>query len=533
VCAGLGQAEELETKEQLARLRAEAQRDNRVMDHLRVLCEAIGPRLTGSDGIARAYTWTKTQFESWGLKAHLEEWGSYPVGFDRGPSSSGRMIVGDESVELKFGTHAWTAGTRGAVRGRAVLAPKSIDDMTGLEGAWVLKTRRARGKAARAYDDALFAAGIAGVVRSTRGELILTGGSVGTAAPNMLPTRVRVNLVKSQFEELAARLKKGEDVDLEFDIDNRFLERPYKHYNVVAEIKGVEKPDEVVIVGGHLDSWDGANGATDNGTGVATTLEAARLLAASGARPRRTIRFVLWSGEEQGLLGSRAYVKAHKSEMSKISAVFVHDGGTNVCSGLAGTPAMLPQLREAFSGLIDDGSEFGFKLREVNGLRGGGSDHNSYLAAGVPGFFWTQEGKASYPYTHHTQHDNFDQAIAAYQKRSALVIASGALGVANLPDLLSREKLLAPRRKVLGVSTDGLTVTSVSEGSRAAKAGVREGDRFISAGGRAVANLRELRQAIQRANGPTEFVVERGGKKVTLTAVFPSEKKKATGKDWF
>ena len=92
--------------------------------------------------------------------------------------------------------------------------------------------------------------------------------------------------------------------------------------------------DEVVIVGGHLDSWDGATGATDNGTGVATTLEAARLLAASGARPRRTIRFVLWSGEEQGLLGSRAYVKAHKSEMSKIPAVFVHDGGPNVCSGL-------------------------------------------------------------------------------------------------------------------------------------------------------------------------------------------------------
>ena len=108
------------------------------------------------------------------------------------------------------------------------------------------------------------------------------------------------------------------------------------------------------------------------------------------------------------------------------------------------------------------------------------------------------------------------------------------MGVANLPDLLSREKLLAPRRqrKVLGVMTDGLTVTSVSEGSRAEKAGVHEGDRFISAGGRAVADLGGLRQAIQRANGPTQFVVERDGKKVTLTAVFPSEKT-VKRKGWF
>ena len=114
---------------------------------------------------------------------------------------------------------------------------------------------------------------------------------------------------------------------------------------MIADIPGSELPDEYVIVGGHIDSWDGATGTTDNGTGVATTLEAARILMKAGVKPRRTIRFMLWSGEEQGLLGSAAYVKAHKDLMPKISAVLVHDGGTNYLSGIGATEAMIERLR--------------------------------------------------------------------------------------------------------------------------------------------------------------------------------------------
>ena len=124
-------------------------------------------------------------------------------------------------------------------------------------------------------------------------------------------------------------------------------------YNVIADIPGTEKPDEIVIVGGHIDSWDGATGTTDNGTGVATTLEAARLLMAAGAKPRRTIRFMLWSGEEQGLLGSVAWIKDHAAELDNISAVLVHDGGTNYVSGIQATAAMLPAMKIAFKPVIE------------------------------------------------------------------------------------------------------------------------------------------------------------------------------------
>ncbi len=258
-----------------------------------------------------------------------------------------------------------------------------------------------------------------------------------------LPTLPSVVLLRKQFEEIAAWLKDGKSVTLEFDIRNYFKKGPIKLYNVIADIPGTELPDEYVIVGGHIDSWDGATGATDNGTGVSTALEAARILMKAGARPRRTIRFMVWSGEEQGLLGSAAYVKAHKELMPKISAVLVHDGGTNYLSGIGGTEAMLSDLEQVFAPVKELDHDYPFEVRKVPGLSGGGSDHASFLSANVPGFFWRQSGKAVYRHTHHTQFDTYDAAVPEYQKHSSLVIALGAFGIANLDHLLSREKLRA------------------------------------------------------------------------------------------
>src|SRR5439155_2352682 len=136
--------------------------------------------------------------------------------------------------------------------------------------------------------------------------------------------RVSIRMVASQHKAIDDHLKAAKKVSLTIEINNKFVQGPIKLYNVIADLPGSEKPDEYVVFGGHIDSWDGATGATDNGTGVATTMEAARLLAKAGAKAKRTIRFMLFSGEEQGLLGSRAYVKAHPDEMKKISAVFVH-----------------------------------------------------------------------------------------------------------------------------------------------------------------------------------------------------------------
>ena len=276
-----------------------------------------------------------------------------------------------------------------------------------------------------------------------------------------------------------------------------------------------------MIVGGHIDSWDGATGATDNGTGVATTLEAARILMKAGVKPKRTIRFMLWSGEEQGLLGSAAYVKAHKDLMPKISAVLVHDGGTNYLSGIGATEAMLSDFEQVFAPVKELDPNYPFEVRKVAGLTGGGSDHASFLAANVPGFFWRQAGKARYQHTHHTQFDTFDAAIPEYQKHSSLVVALGAYGIANLDHLLSREKLRAPgamagNRRTLGVQLDEMTVAEIEDDSVAQKGGIKEGDVILKIDGTKVADRMELTRAL-RAGGPKKVVtVLRNGKEVEL-----------------
>jgi Zn-dependent M28 family amino/carboxypeptidase len=293
--------------------------------------------------------------------------------------------------------------------------------------------------------------------------------------------------------------------------------------NVVADIPGTEKPDEFVLVGGHLDSWDGATGAIDDGSGCVTAMEAARLLMAVGARPKRTIRIVLWSGEEQGLLGSRAYVAAHKEELPKISAYLNHDSGTNHVSGIRCTPAMRADVERAFRGVNTIDPKKPFKITETNGLRGGGSDHSSFIRAGVPAFMWRLSGDHDYGHIWHTQHDHYDQAVEAYQVHSSMVIAIGALGLADLDNLLSREKMAAPpgrqRRSLarfLGVEMDGLKITKVLPDTPAAKARLAPGDKILRFAGEEVTELRSFFRALFSASGKGKVVVLRSGKEVAL-----------------
>ena len=444
---------------------AAGREDSQVMDHLDVLSNRIGSRLTSSDGLQNACEWAREKFESLGLQnARLEEWGTFPVGFNRGPWSG--KVIGPSEHALEFITMSWSAGTKGVTRGQAVFAPadeKQLDEMKDrLAGAWVITRSSTQGgppstpsfqkKLLAAYD----AAKIAGTVRSGRGDLVLTAGNQKITW-DKLPTIPSVTLVQKQFDEIVGWLKEGKEVMLEFDIRNYFKKGPIKLYNVIADIPGTEKPDEFVIVGGHIDSWDGATGTTDNGTGCSTAIEAARILMKSGVKPKRTIRFMLWSGEEQGLLGSAAYVKAHPELMPKISAVLVHDGGTNFLSGIGGTEAMQSDLMQVFTPVMSLDSKFPFAVTKVDGLRGGGSDHASFLSANVPGFFWGQRGgKADYNHTHHTQFDTYDAAIPEYQKHSSIVIAIGLYGIANLDHLLSAISSVLP--VVAGSRIDGRSV---------------------------------------------------------------------------
>ncbi len=361
---------------------------------------------------------------------------------------------------------------------------------------------------------------VAGFINTSSRDLLLTSG-FHRISWDKLPTIPSVLLLRVQYDEIAGWLRAGKAVTLEFDIRNYFKKGPIKLYNVIADIPGTEKPDEFVIVGGHLDSWDGATGATDNGTGVSTTLEAARILMKAGLRPKRTIRFMLWSGEEQGLLGSAAYVKAHKDLMPKISAVLVHDGGTNYLSGIGATEAMLADFEQVFAPIRELDPAYPFEVRKVGGLMGGGSDHASFLSANVPGFFWGQSGKARYQHTHHTQFDTYDAADPEYQVHSSIVVALAAYGIANLDHLLSREKLRPSggplgNRRMLGVQLDELTVEEVVDEGVAQKGGMKEGDVIVKVDGATVGDRGELVRALQ-AGGPRKTItVLRNGKEVEL-----------------
>jgi len=228
---------------------------------------------------------------------------------------------------------------------------------------------------------------------------------------------------------------------VEVEIQSKTIPGPIAVYNTVGEIKGSEKPDEFVVVGAHLDSWDLGQGTTDNGTGSTVVLEAARTLgklAKEGIRPKRTIRFVLFTGEEQGLYGSKEYVKKHKDEMAKTSMALVHDTGTGRVTEipLQGFDAAKPVLEGELT-----------SLKELNVVVAKGTlfgtDHQSFNGVGVPGFAFRQD-PAEYSLTHHSQSDTLDKARWPDLIQGSQVMCITAMRVANLPELLPREQTKGP-----------------------------------------------------------------------------------------
>jgi hypothetical protein len=507
--------------------------DSRVQEHLRYLTKEIGPRLTSSHNLMVAEKWCRDQFETFGLSARLERWGEYPVGFDRGPWSGSVVGATGELAQLDFITPAWSPGVFGPTQGAAVKYPETMGELKKvegrLEGAWVLRPRWRSGGPAKKLreriDKALAKKNIAGqVVRvgGDEGELVHTRGKYKITWDE-LPRDVTIYLRGSQYDQVMAQMDDGKEPKLEFSIDNRFFNGPVPQYNVIAEIPGTEKPDEFVIIGGHIDSWDGAEGAVDNGTGVATTMEAARLLVAAGAKPKRTIRFMLWSGEEQGLLGSKGYVANHPEEMDKISAVLVHDGGTNYLAGLNVTPEIKAQLEPVLEPLTKLDEKFPFELQYADSLMTGGSDHSPFINAGAPGFFWNQEGESDYDHMHHTQFDTFDTAVADYQEHSAIVAAITAYQIANLDALLDRTNSAPIPWRRANVDLDGLKVRSVDKKGKAKTAGWKVGDEIVSVEGEEVKSRWNLFRKLQRGEAKKTVRIKRGGKEIDTVLDFSGD----------
>ncbi len=430
----------------------EAKNRSQAMALLSHLCERIGPRLTGSENLDRASRWAMDRFRAWGLKnVRFEPYGTM-VGFDREPGAYARMTA-PVRRELQFTAMAWTVGTNGPVSGRAVVAPTTMDELMAvkdrLPGAWVVYREKLGGRgSAQAsqpnpeVEELLDKAGIAGRVRATSSERIQTHGRPGRPDPNK-PQKPFFLVRSSDLDAILDFLALGTPVTLEFNSVHRFSAEDRPIGNVIAEIPGSEKPDEVVILSAHLDSWDGpgSQGCQDNGTGSTIVLEAARVLAKLKVQPKRTIRFILWSGEEQGLLGSSAYVRANEASLDKISAVFVEDNGGGYDAGLTCTEKQAPFFRPVFERIAKEFPAMVPSERIVERMptRSGGSDHAPFVAKGVPAFFWRKGGGLSYGLIWHTQYDRIDQVRPDYLVQACTTNALTVWTLANAPTLLPRE----------------------------------------------------------------------------------------------
>jgi hypothetical protein len=367
---GLGAARGTGTvQDQIADL---GRHDNHAMKHLDHLTNDIGARRAGSDNHRIACEWARDQFEKFGLEnAHLEVAAEIPVGFERGRSKG--YIRKPVSRELHFRTPSWTPGTDGKRRAGAVMAPETVGELEesqpALRGKWVLWRPAEDLEENMAYTRKWeeIDPDVAGIVTPSQGEMIRTSCNSGVEWTD-LPKTPTITMLEAEWKEIAGMLSRDEHVTLEFDIDNRFEKGPIPVHNVVADIPGTGKPDEYVIVGAHIDSHDTGTGAMDNGAGVAAALEAARLLMESGARPERTIRFVLFGGEENGMLGSNGYVEAHPELTPKISAMYNMDMGADYISGIMATDAMLDDFEQIFEPVRALDAEKSFVTNRVQHL---------------------------------------------------------------------------------------------------------------------------------------------------------------------
>lgn len=450
VLASLGFARQGSTDE-VDRIIDEGKNRSQVMLILSHITQDIGPRVTASPELLVAQKWAAAKLASWGLKnVHLEQYGEASVGFQRGTRRLARM-VSPTPRELHHSTNNWMDGTNGLVRGRAVVAPKfeEIASMgASLKGAWVLCSdkvgmRGPQSNETRAYREALDAAGIAGRIYSSPGDLLWSHGNWQGKTFESHKTGVEIVLRMDDFTAIQESVAANKPTELEFDLEHRWFKGPIPLYNVVAEIPGTEKPDEVVIVSGHFDSWNtpGSQGAQDNGTGSSVALEAARILAATRVKPKRTIRFVLWSGEEEGLLGSKAYVAAHRSEWPKISAMLNDDGGTTYQGGYVAYAPMRPMLEAAFAPTVRAFPDMPQVFRVANDMKADqGSDHAPFNAVGIPGLDTIESGVGNYMHVWHTQYDRYETCNAKYLVQSATNHAVVSFHLACAPTLLPRGK---------------------------------------------------------------------------------------------
>jgi Zn-dependent M28 family amino/carboxypeptidase len=295
--------------------------------------------------------------------------------------------------------------------------------------------------------------GVAGLIQPGRGigdhGSVLVGGG-GSRDPKDPPVPPTVAVATEHYNRIARMLKKDVAVTLEMDIKNTFYDQDLTMFNIVAELPGADKADEVVMLGGHFDSWHAGTGAVDNAAGVAAMMEAMRILKATGLKLRRTVRIGLWGGEEQGLIGSRQYVKQHFAdretmkllpEHAKLAGYFNIDNGTGAIRGvyLQGNEAVTP----IFAAWMEPFRNLGMTTLTIRNT--GGTDHLSYDAVGLPGFQFIQDPVEYSSLSHHSNLDVYERVQPADMMKNAVIAAAFVYQTANRDQLLPRKPLPKPQ----------------------------------------------------------------------------------------
>jgi len=467
---------------------------SQVMEIESYLADVYGPRVTNSPNVRAAGEWTMGKMKEWQLtNVHEETW---PFGRGWSNEHTSAEMIAPRYFYLIAYPKVWTPGTNGSVTGDAVLVPMAKEEDFAkykgqLKGKFVLsdptppdlkphfepdahrytdaeladlanetipgprnEDRFAQLRAQREFQNKLqkflLEEGAAGWIESNRGDdgtvFVQQGGSRDPKDP---PAITRVALATEHYGRIYRLLQKKIPVTLKLDVDNKFYDEDLNSFDILGEIPGTDKADEVVMLGGHFDSWQAGTGATDNGAGAATMLEAIRILKATGMPMRRTVRVGLWTGEEEGLLGSRAYVKAHFGdpetmkllpEHAKLDAYYNIDNGTGKIRGvyLQGNEAVTPifaKWMEPFHGL---------GMTTLTMRNTGGTDHLAFNAVGLPGFQFIQDPLDYDSRTHHSNMDVYERIQEPDMKQIAVIVASFVYMTANRPEMLPRKPLPSP-----------------------------------------------------------------------------------------
>ena len=482
--------------------------DNQTMKHLDVLCNRFGGRPIGSDAYDNAAEWAASKFKEWGMQVQMDEAGTLPVGFNRGPWFG--KLLAENGMDLHFATPSYTAGTKGLQTGHVLLEPKTqeeFDRMKGrLKGAWVLITGKSDGwpidfsiranhkrdsliaanieirKKNRDIDDlnrkagdglpkkellplaeepALFYkqmkdAGILGIIQSAPVPIrvLYDRKNVDSMTFENLPDLPDIKLDEHQYTIIEQMAKERRNFFLEFDIRNHFKMGPVKYHNVIGIIPGTKYPDEYVVMGGHLDAFDVATGGVDDGSGATPTMEAARMIMKAGGKPKRTILVFLFAGEEFGLYGSKSWVKRNPEKLAKISNMFNRDGGPTVANSLSVPEAWMADFEKICEPLNSINPDFPFTLKKVDPRPrpkvAAGTDAGSFAVEGVPTVTFGTEDTKGYNFSYgeiwHTERDLYNRSIPEYQEHTSIVTAIVVLGIANLNYLLPAAAYYSPEK---------------------------------------------------------------------------------------